>query len=49
MLLNAYPNIEEVIFWDDKNENLVAVGKLIREKDFYNSERFIQYVPELVV
>lgn len=49
MLLNAYPNIEEVVFWDDKSENLDSVDKLIKEKDFYNPDRPIRYIPELVI
>ena len=43
MLLNAYPNIKEVSFWDDKMENLDAVANLIQN----NPQRNISYFPNL--
>tara|TARA_Y100000592_G_C5372678_1_gene269372 strand:- start:146 stop:718 length:573 start_codon:yes stop_codon:yes gene_type:complete len=48
MILNAYSNIDEVVFWEDRIENLDAVGNLIDNKDFYNRERIINYIPMLI-
>lgn len=48
MLLNAYPNINEVVFWEDNRDNLDAVGNLIDNKDFYAKQRNIDYIPMLV-
>ena len=38
MILNAYPNIEEIIFYDDDHRNLSSVEKLANARE-------IRYIP----